>query len=71
MKLNLGPDGPIEHKSMDLNTPARVAKFIIKLSSQVTHFISKAFISLLVLFNLHRFELKALILGFRQFFDQF
>ena len=71
MKLNLGPDGPIEQKSMDLNTPARVAKFIIKLSSQVTHFISKAFISLLVLFNLHRFELKALILGFRQLFDQF
>ena len=50
---------------MDLNTPARVAKFIIKLSSQVIHFISKAFISLLVLFNLHRFELKALIQGFR------
>ena len=56
---------------MDLNTPARVAKFIIKLSSQVTHFISKAFISLLVLFNLHRFELKALIKTFRQLFDQF
>ena len=56
-KFNLGPDGSLGYKSMNLNAPARVAKFFLFKHSrfQVIYLITKAFISLLVLFYPIRF----------------